>query len=66
MWLQMNVWNNESSAWPVANPVVTCASVSNAGFPSNFVADPFLYVQVIMTLLSLCFVYDAYYGILFR
>ncbi|KAJ9175460.1 hypothetical protein P3X46_014011 [Hevea brasiliensis] len=41
----MNVWKNESAAWPVANPVVTCASVSDAGFLSNFVADPFLYVQ---------------------
>lgn len=28
-------------AWPVANPVLTCASVSDA--PSNFVADPFLF-----------------------
>jgi hypothetical protein len=26
--------------------VVTCASVSDAGFPSNFVADPFLFIQV--------------------
>ncbi|KAJ7974969.1 glycosyltransferase family protein 64 protein C5 [Quillaja saponaria] len=41
----MNVWRNESAAWPVANPVVTCASASDAGFPSNFVADPFLYVE---------------------
>ncbi|EPS72158.1 hypothetical protein M569_02599, partial [Genlisea aurea] len=41
----MNVWNNETAAWPVANPVLTCASLSDAGFPSNFVADPFLYVQ---------------------
>ncbi|KAI4352644.1 hypothetical protein L6164_006875 [Bauhinia variegata] len=41
----INMWKDESSAWPVANPVVTCASVSDAGFPSNFVADPFLYVQ---------------------
>lgn len=41
----MNVWRDESSAWPVANPVLTCASASHAGFPSNFVADPFLYVQ---------------------
>ncbi|KAM6584319.1 hypothetical protein CsatB_011321 [Cannabis sativa] len=41
----MNVGNDESAAWPVANPVVTCASVSDAGFPSNFVADPFLYIQ---------------------
>ncbi|KAL6125601.1 hypothetical protein ACLB2K_073657 [Fragaria x ananassa] len=41
----MNVWRNKSAAWPVANPVVTCASLSESGFPSNFVADPFLYVQ---------------------
>ncbi|XP_077210108.1 glucosamine inositolphosphorylceramide transferase 1-like [Tasmannia lanceolata] len=34
-----------SSAWPVANPVLTCASVSDAGYPSNFVADPFLFIQ---------------------
>ena len=44
--MQMNVWRNESAAWPVANPVVTCASASDAVFPSNFVVDPFLYVQV--------------------
>lgn len=44
----MNVWKDGSAAWPVANPVVTCASVSDASFPSNFVADPFLYVQVII------------------
>ncbi|KAL9388450.1 hypothetical protein Peur_017055 [Populus x canadensis] len=41
----MNEWRHEGAAWPIANPVVTCASVSDAGFPSNFVADPFLYVQ---------------------
>ncbi|KAI4346442.1 hypothetical protein L6164_007337 [Bauhinia variegata] len=41
----MNMWKDGSSAWPVANPVVTCASVSDAGYPSNFVADPFLFVQ---------------------
>ncbi|KAK7268464.1 hypothetical protein RIF29_21163 [Crotalaria pallida] len=40
-----NVWNNDSAAWPVANPVVTCAAVSDAGYPSNFVADPFLFIQ---------------------
>ncbi|OIT26619.1 PREDICTED: glycosyltransferase family protein 64 protein C5-like [Nicotiana attenuata] len=40
-----NIWRNESAAWPVANPVITCASASVAGFSSNFVADPFLYVQ---------------------
>ncbi|KAK3011882.1 hypothetical protein RJ639_012908 [Escallonia herrerae] len=41
----MNVWKDKSGAWPVANPVLTCASASDAGFPSNFVADPFLYAQ---------------------
>lgn len=41
----MNIWRDKSAAWPVANPVITCASVSGAGFPSNFVADPFLYIQ---------------------
>lgn len=41
----MNVRRDESAAWPVANPVLTCASVSHAGFASNFVADPFLYVK---------------------
>ncbi|KAI3864874.1 hypothetical protein MKX03_031549 [Papaver bracteatum] len=41
----VNIWKNESSAWPVANPVFTCASASNAGYPSNFVADPFIYIQ---------------------
>lgn len=46
----MHVWKDKSLAWPVANPVVTCASVSDSGFPSNFVADPFLYVQVIALL----------------
>lgn len=46
--MQMNVWKDGSAAWPVANPVLTCASVSDAGFPSNFVADPFLYAQVLI------------------
>ncbi|KAG2672291.1 hypothetical protein I3760_13G034000 [Carya illinoinensis] len=41
----MNMWKDGSAAWPVANPVLTCASVSDAGFPSNFVADPFLYIK---------------------
>ncbi|KNA10900.1 hypothetical protein SOVF_140050 isoform A [Spinacia oleracea] len=40
-----NAWKNDSAAWPVANPVITCASASEAGYPSNFVADPFLYIQ---------------------
>jgi hypothetical protein len=44
----MNVWKDEIAVWPVANPVVTCASVSDAGYPSNFVADPFLYEQVLV------------------
>ena len=34
------------SAWPVAHPVLTYASATNAGYPSNFFADPFLYLQV--------------------
>ena len=46
--MQMNVWKDEIAAWPVANPVLTCASVSDAGYPSNFVADPFLYEQVLV------------------
>ncbi|RLN39008.1 glycosyltransferase family protein 64 protein C5-like [Panicum miliaceum] len=33
------------AAWPVANPVVTCADVAGAGFPSSFVANPFLFIQ---------------------
>ncbi|XP_042018054.1 glucosamine inositolphosphorylceramide transferase 1-like [Salvia splendens] len=40
---EMNIWKEKSAAWPVANPVVTCASLSHSGFPSNFVADPFLF-----------------------
>lgn len=45
--VQANVWRDDSAAWPVANPIITCASVSSAGFPSNFVADPFVYLQVL-------------------
>ncbi|KAG0464930.1 hypothetical protein HPP92_019094 [Vanilla planifolia] len=41
----INVWRNESGAWPIANPVLNCALASAAGFPSNFVADPFLFIQ---------------------
>ncbi|KAK6790374.1 hypothetical protein RDI58_014174 [Solanum bulbocastanum] len=41
----MNIWRDKKAAWPVANPVITCASASVAGVSSNFVADPFLYVQ---------------------
>ncbi|CAA6657517.1 unnamed protein product [Spirodela intermedia] len=36
---------NSSTACPVANPVFTCASTSDAGSPSNFIADPFLYID---------------------
>ncbi|KVI06861.1 EXTL2, alpha-1,4-N-acetylhexosaminyltransferase [Cynara cardunculus var. scolymus] len=43
--VRMNIWENTSAAWPVANPIVTCGSVTDSGFPSNFVADPFLYVE---------------------
>lgn len=39
-----NAPNNETAAWPVANPVFTCASVTSLTHPSNFVADPFLYI----------------------
>lgn len=50
---QENRRDESSAAWPVANPVFTCASVADAGYPSNFVADPFLYVQVlVLTLLD--------------
>ena len=49
--VQANVSNDETAAWPVANPVVTCASVSDAGYPSNFVADPFLFIQVIIEII---------------
>uniref|UniRef100_A0ACD6A4B1 Uncharacterized protein n=1 Tax=Avena sativa TaxID=4498 RepID=A0ACD6A4B1_AVESA len=37
--------NDEGAAWPVANPVVTCADVAEDGFPSSFVANPFLFLQ---------------------
>lgn len=30
----------------MANPVLTCATATEAGYPSNFVADPFLYLEV--------------------
>lgn len=42
------MWRNGSAAWPVANPVVTCRSLSDIGVPSNFVADPFLFIQVLI------------------
>ncbi|KAI9156866.1 hypothetical protein LWI28_013369 [Acer negundo] len=42
----MNVWRDHSAAWPVSNPILSCASVSQSGFPSNFVADPFMYAQI--------------------
>ncbi|KQK13756.1 glycosyltransferase family protein 64 protein C5 isoform X2 [Brachypodium distachyon] len=37
--------DDRGAAWPVANPAVTCADVSEAGFPSSFVANPFLFLQ---------------------
>lgn len=40
-----DVWKNESGAWPVANPVISCGTASTLpGYPSNFVADPFLFI----------------------
>lgn len=42
---RVNIGCDEKAAWPIANPVFTCASVSNSGFYSNFVADPFLFAQ---------------------
>jgi hypothetical protein len=40
----------------LANPVLTCATATDAGYPSNFFANLFLYVQVShLLLLSLCF-----------
>lgn len=50
--LQHGSSNPNSSAWPIANPVLTCAAPSSAGYPSNFVADPFLYLQVRVQFLS--------------
>lgn len=47
---QANKRNGNSSAWPVANPVISCASVTDVGYPSNFVADPFLFIQVPCTI----------------
>lgn len=44
--MQVNIRNDKGSAWPVANPILTCASVIDASHPSTFVADPFLYIQV--------------------
>ncbi|XP_062214953.1 glucosamine inositolphosphorylceramide transferase 1-like [Phragmites australis] len=41
-------WRTSSdggAAWPVANPAVTCADVAEAGFPSSFVDNPFLFIQ---------------------
>lgn len=63
-WVQMNVWREETAAWPVANPVLTCASVSDAGSPSNFVADPFLYIQVIVSVryLILGFLFSFFFS----
>lgn len=46
--------NGSSSTWPVANPVLTCATTTEARYPSNFVTDPFLYVEVRRCCLSCC------------
>ncbi|XP_002983855.2 glycosyltransferase family protein 64 protein C5 [Selaginella moellendorffii] len=42
---KLSVNNDAGSAWPVANPVLTCASASDGNHASNFVADPFLYLR---------------------
>jgi hypothetical protein len=34
---------NTPSAWPVANPVFTCADVHDV--PASFTADPFIYPE---------------------
>lgn len=34
----------------MANPVFTCMSPTNTGSPSNFVADPFLFIQVCLVI----------------
>lgn len=52
--LQWGISKADGAAWPVANPVVTCAEVEDAGFPSSFVAKPFLFLQVLRTSFSLC------------
>ena len=43
----MNIWNNRSAAWLIANTVLTCTSVADLGSPSKFVVGPFLYAKVI-------------------
>uniref|UniRef100_A0A7I4DU57 Glycosyl transferase 64 domain-containing protein n=1 Tax=Physcomitrium patens TaxID=3218 RepID=A0A7I4DU57_PHYPA len=45
MHLQTNKWVNKTSAWPIANPIFTCASVTSMTRPSNFVADPFMFIK---------------------
>lgn len=63
--MQKNIWRDGSAAWPVANPIISCASVSDSGFPSNFVADPFLYAKVfVVSLLCTCLLVrlSCYFG----
>ncbi|GJN23714.1 hypothetical protein PR202_gb11384 [Eleusine coracana subsp. coracana] len=45
MWSQWGLSSDKGAAWPVANPVVTCADVEGSGFSSSFVANPFLFIQ---------------------
>jgi hypothetical protein len=47
VWLQWGVSSDEGAVWPVANPAVTCADVSEAGFDSSFITNPFLFIQVL-------------------
>lgn len=52
LWPQWGISSGGGAAWPVANPVVTCADVEGVGFPSSFVANPFLFIQVFRALLA--------------
>jgi hypothetical protein len=46
LWSQWGISSDEGAAWPIANPAVICAGVSEAGFDRSFVANPFLFIQV--------------------
>lgn len=46
LFVQEGLQSDKGSAWPVANPILTCASIKDPNNPSNFVADPFLFSQV--------------------
>lgn len=61
--MQWRISSGPGAAWPVANPVVTCADVAEAGFPSSFVANSFLFIQVgelCFAFLALLEIYSAF------